>query len=89
MTELQAISLAQGIQESKELSRQAIKQLSDEKDAEKEATLAGFIAGYNAAMGEWRKCYLSCSSTYCAERFKTVTASGMLGNMEKAETKED
>ena len=39
MTELQAISLAQRIQENKEPLWQAIKRLSDEKDAEKEAAL--------------------------------------------------
>ena len=39
---------------------------------QKEMSKADFIAGYNAAMEEWRKCYLSCSSPYCAAHFRTV-----------------
>lgn len=55
---------------------------------QKEMSKADFIAGFNAAMEEWRKCYLSCSSPYCAAHFRTVIANGTLGNMEKTETKE-
>lgn len=54
---------------------------------QKEMSKSDFIAGFNAAMEEWRKCYLQCSSPYCAERFKTVTVDGILGNMTKTETR--
>ena len=30
-------------------------------EEQKEMSRADFLAGYNAAMDEWRKCYLQCS----------------------------
>ena len=36
-------------------------------------------------LGEWKKCFLSCSSPFCSKHFPTVESSGVLGNMEKKE----
>lgn len=41
--------------------------------------------GYNKALEEWKKCFLSCSSPFCSKQFPTVESSGVLGNMEKKE----
>lgn len=39
--------------------------------------------GYNKAMKEWRDCFMSCSSPYCADKFRDIQCGGMLGNMTK------
>ncbi len=39
--------------------------------------------GYNKAMKEWRDCFMSCSSPYCADKFRDIQCNGMLGNMTK------
>lgn len=44
-----------------------------------------FKAGYKACMEEWRKCFLSCSSPYCADKFPTVEIHGTMGNMDKVD----
>ena len=36
-------------------------------------------------LGEWKKCFLSCSSPFCSKHFPTVESSVVLGNMEKKE----
>lgn len=46
-----------------------------------------FKAGYKACMEEWRKCFLSCSSPYCADKFPTVEINGIMGNMDKVDNK--
>ena len=43
----------------------------------------GFKEGYNKAMKEWRDCFMSCSSPYCADKFRDIQCGGMLGNMTK------
>ena len=45
----------------------------------------GAAYGYNKALEEWKKCFLSCSSPFCSKHFPTVESSGVLGNMEKKE----
>ena len=52
---------------------------------QKEMCKQDFIAGFNAAMEEWRKCYLQCSSPYCAGYFRDIKNAGTLGNMTKSE----
>ena len=54
-------------------------------EEQKEMSRADFLAGYNAAMEEWRKCYLQCSSPYCAGYFRDIKNAGTLGNMTKSE----
>lgn len=49
----------------------------------KDAVIYGLRTGYNKAMKEWRDCFLSCSSPYCADKFKDIRSNGMLGNMTK------
>lgn len=44
-----------------------------------------FIAGMKAATQEWKSCFLSCSSPYCAGHFPAVKMQGELGNMSKKE----
>ena len=39
--------------------------------------------GYNKAMKEWRDCFMSCSSPFCADKFRDIQCGGMLGNMTK------
>lgn len=39
--------------------------------------------GYNKAMKEWRNCFMSCSSPYCADKFRDIQCGGILGNMTK------
>jgi hypothetical protein len=56
---------------------------------QKKMTESDFLAGYNAAMEEWRKCYLQCSSPYCAGYFRDIKNAGTLGNMTKREVKEN
>lgn len=41
--------------------------------------------GYNKALEEWKKCFLSCSSPYCSNNFPTIKSNGVLGCMEKIE----
>lgn len=43
----------------------------------------GAEVGYNKAMKEWRDCFMSCSSPYCADKFRDIQCNGMLGNMTK------
>lgn len=43
----------------------------------------GFGDGYNKAMKEWRDCFMSCSSPYCADKFRDIQCGGILGNMTK------
>ena len=54
-------------------------------EEQKEMSRADVLAGYNAAMDEWRKCYLQCSSPYCAGYFRDIKNAGTLGNMTKSE----
>lgn len=51
----------------------------DLRDAFKE----GAEFGYNKAMKEWRNCFMSCSSPYCADKFRDIQCGGILGNMTK------
>lgn len=44
---------------------------------------AGTEFGYQKAMKEWRDCFMSCSSPYCADKFRDIQCGGMLGNMTK------
>ena len=46
-------------------------------------------AGYDKAMKEWRDCFMSCSSPYCADKFRNIQCSGMLGNMTKEEKRNE
>ena len=39
--------------------------------------------GYQKAMKEWRDCFMSCSSPYCADKFRDIQCGGILGNMTK------
>ena len=39
--------------------------------------------GYNKAMKEWRDCFMSCSSPYCADKFRDIQCNGILGNITK------
>lgn len=49
----------------------------------KDSCLYGLRTGYNKAMKEWRDCFMSCSSPYCADKFRDIQCNGMLGNMTK------
>ena len=63
------------------------KPLGYEMKPELEIYKDGFNDGYNKALEEWKKCFLSCSSPFCSKQFPTVELSGVLGNMEKTEIK--
>ena len=42
-------------------------------------------AKLKAIEAEWKSCFLSCSSPYCAGHFRDVKCEGELGNMSKHE----
>lgn len=42
-------------------------------------------ARLKAIEAEWRSCFMSCSSPYCAGHFRDVKCEGELGNMTKRE----
>lgn len=50
---------------------------------------AGTEFGYQKAMKEWRDCFMSCSSPYCADKFRNIQCGGMLGNMTKEEKRNE
>ena len=58
---------------------------ADTEEELKEDITAAFKAGYKVCMEEWRKCFLSCSSPYCADKFPTVEINGIMGNMDKVD----
>lgn len=58
-------------------------ELSDEQKEKAYDFKEGAEFGYNKAMKEWRDCFMSCSSPYCADKFRDIQCDGMLGNMTK------
>jgi hypothetical protein len=49
----------------------------------REEMMVCYRKGAEKAMKEWRDCFMSCSSPYCADKFRDIQCGGMLGNMTK------
>lgn len=47
--------------------------------------LNGLAEGRKETEKQWKDCFLSCSSPYCAGHFPAVKMQGELGNMSKRE----
>lgn len=66
-------------------AEELVKNLDDchTKEMIRDAFKGGAEFGYNKAMKEWRDCFMSCSSPYCADKFRDIQCGGILGNMTK------